>query len=296
MLPTTLKRLYFLALAGALGLAASPFGAERFRLFGEGEAAEERLPAAPAARVSITAEGHVVTYPGAHVVVGAESSGILDSVTAREKDRVRAGATLAMVRATDLQAAIDEARARLGEVDAEIRLSEAELARAERLARNGTGSQQAQDRARRDRETATARRATSLAEIRRLEAVLAKSRILAPIDGVVIERHVDPGEAVTTGSPIVTVADLNRVRVEAEVDELDAARIELGAPVRVRAEGFEQTWSGRVEEIPDSVTNRRIKPQDPARPTDTRVLLVKVALAHPTPLKLGQRVEVAIAR
>jgi hypothetical protein len=38
--------------------------------------------------------------------------------------------------------------------------------------------------------------------------------------------------------------------------------------------------------------NRRLNPQDPAKPIDTRVLLVKVAFAEPTPLKLGQRVEV----
>ena len=49
-----------------------------------------------------------------------------------------------------------------------------------------------------------------------------------------------------------------------------------------------------IEEIPDSVVNRRLKPQDPSKPIDTRVLLVKVAFAEETPLKLGQRVEVKI--
>ena len=41
---------------------------------------------------------------------------------------------------------------------------------------------------------------------------------------------------------------------------------------------------------------RRLKPQDPGRPSDTRVLLVKVALDEKTPLKLGQRVEVEITK
>jgi hypothetical protein len=49
-----------------------------------------------------------------------------------------------------------------------------------------------------------------------------------------------------------------------------------------------------VEEIPDAVTGRKVKPQDPARPTDTRVLLVKVALAGHEGLKLGRRVEIDI--
>ena len=69
----------------------------------------------------------------------------------------------------------------------------------------------------------------------------------------------------------------------------------LGAPVTISSEGYgDATWKGHVEEIPDAVTSRRLKPQDPARPSDTRVLLVKVALDGPIPVKLGQRVEVEV--
>ena len=103
------------------------------------------------------------------------------------------------------------------------------------------------------------------------------------------------GETIDAGDAVIDVADLRRVRVEAEVDEFDAGRVSLGASVVVRAEGFDgQSWAGRVEEIPDAVTGRRLKPQDPGKPQDTRVLLVKVALDEATPLKLGQRVEVEV--
>lgn len=47
-----------------------------------------------------------------------------------------------------------------------------------------------------------------------------------------------------------------------------------------------------MEELPDSVMPRRIRPEDPGRPIDARVLPVKIAFAEPTPPKLGQRVEV----
>ena len=43
------------------------------------------------------------------------------------------------------------------------------------------------------------------------------------------------------------------------------------------------------------MTLRRIKPQDPSRPTDARVLAVKVAFAEPAPLKLGTTVDLRIA-
>ncbi|HEX2641789.1 MAG TPA: HlyD family efflux transporter periplasmic adaptor subunit, partial [Thermoanaerobaculia bacterium] len=125
----------------------------------------------------------------------------------------------------------------------------------------------------------------------------AKSRLIAPIDGVVIARPVDAGEHLEAGDPVLTLANLGRTRIEAEVDEFDAGRVALGSAVEVTAEGYDgKAWKATVEEIPDAVVARRLKPQDPGRPSDTRVLLVKVALAEPTPLKLGQRVEVTIAR
>ena len=95
----------------------------------------------------------------------------------------------------------------------------------------------------------------------------------------------------------MTIADLKKLRIEAEVDEFDAGRVTLGAEVVVKAEGFDdQQWRGIVEEIPDSVIARKLKPEDPGRPSDTRVLMVKVALQEKTPLKLGQRVEVEILK
>ena len=140
-----------------------------------------------------------------------------------------------------------------------------------------------------------ARRATAEAAIVRLEAKLAKSRIVAPLDGVVLSRGVDPGETVEAGAPLFSLGDLSRTRIEAEIDEFDAGRVRLGAAVTVTAEGLDgQSWQGQVEEIPDQVVPRRTRPQDPGRPSDTRVLLVKIALAGPTPLRLGQRVEIVI--
>ena len=46
-----------------------------------------------------------------------------------------------------------------------------------------------------------------------------------------------------------------------------------------------------VEEVPQVVVTRQLRPQDPGRPTDSGVVQVKLALQSPAPLKLGQRVE-----
>lgn len=263
---------------------------------GRGTDTVEAAPAAaPVQDERVVAEGRLVTYPGAEVVVATELPGTVVRLLVGEKDRVRKGQVVAELRADDLRAELSEARARVDEAEADIRFAEVDLGRAERLLAEKVGTQEMADRARRNRDAASARRETAQASVSRLSAVLAKTRIVAPIDGVVIVRSVQPGEHVEAGEPLVTIADLDRTRVEAEVDEFDAGRVALGAPVRVTAEGYTgQSWPARIEEIPDAVVPRRLKPQDPGRPSDTRVLLVKIALDGKTPLKLGQRVEVEI--
>ena len=276
-----------LALAGAVALQGRGLGAER--------RAEPAANPAAAARERVVAEGRLVAYPGAEITLSAEVSGTLVELPIVEKQEVRRGQLVARLRADDLEAELAEARARLAEVAAEIRLAETELARSEQLLAKQVDTAARRDRARRDLEVASARRETALAAIARLGAELAKRRVLAPIDGVVLARAVDPGETLAARAPIATLADLARVRIEAEVDEFDAGRIRLGQAVTVRAEGYAgEGWRGTVEEIPDAVSGRRLKPQDPGRASDTRVLLVKVRLDAPTPLKLGQRVEVEI--
>lgn len=258
-------------------------------------------PRPPAPRVDVqaqkprvVAEGRVVTYPGAEVTIGTDVAGTIERLTVSEKERVRKGQTIAVIEADDTRAALAVARARVTEADADIRLFEAEVARAQSLFREDVGSKQAWDKAERDLDAARARRASAAAEVARLEALVGKTVITAPIDGVVMTRSVHAGESVAVGDAIVTVADLHKTRVEAEIDEYDSARMRLGAAVQVSAEGFDRTWRGTIEEIPDAVVNRRLNPQDPSKPIDTRVLLVKVAFAEETPLKLGQRVEVKI--
>lgn len=240
----------------------------------------------------VVAEGRVATYPGAEVTVGSDVAGTIEKLDVAEQDVVHKGEVIATLRADDQRAALGEARARVGEAEADIRLFELETERAQRLFREDVGSKQAWEKSERDLDAARARRASALAEARRLEAVVAKTVITAPIDGVVITRMHQRGETISAGDALLTIADLKRTRVEAEVDEFDASRIRNGAEATIAAEGYDGTWRGVIEEVPGNVVSRRLKPQDPAKPIDTRVLLVKIAMAEPTPLKLGQRVEV----
>lgn len=288
------NRTLLLAVAVGVGL----FGATvlQARMAGrDGAGVSAKATAAvPIARV-VAAEGRVVTYPGAEVKVAAERAGRLVAVRVEEGQTVRKGDLLAEIESDELRAALDEARARVQEAAAEVRLAELNLARRRQLVAEEILAAHDLDQATRDLEIARARHDTARAAVSRYEAQLRKSRIVAPLSGTVTAREVDAGEMVEAGDVMVTMADLRRLRVDAEADEADAAALALGAPVTITAEGFPgRAWPGRVEEVADAVTLRKLKPQDPARPTDTRILAVKIAFGEPTPLRLGTTVDLRI--
>jgi HlyD family secretion protein len=282
------KRIVYLVIAGIALIFITVF---QLRAMRPGPSAAAQKPA-PTVR-TISAEGRLVAYPGAEVTVGSDVAGTIERLV-EEKQAVRKGEIVAVIRANDTRAALSQARARVSEADADIRLFELERDRARSLWQTAVGSKQAWERAERDVDAARARRASAQADVRRLEATLEKTVIKSPIDGIVITRFIQPGESIVAGDHLVTLADLSRTRVEAEVDEFDGGRVRLGANAVVSAEGYDGRWRGTVEEIPDAVTNRRLKPLDTGKPIDTRVLLVKVAMNEKTPLKLAQRVEIEI--
>ena len=243
----------------------------------------------------VVAEGRIVTYPGAQMEIGSEAGGLITQLPIEENTLVQKGSLVAELKADDLRASLREAQARVDELNAEQKLAESEKARHEKLAANGAVSEQDEQRVDRDLAVAHARRASALASIDRIEAELAKTRIVAPFTGTILKRRIEPGEVINPHAAIATLADLTHVRIEAEVDEYDASRVHKGAAVRVTAEGHpNESWQGIVEEVPPVVVTKGMVPRDPSLPVDVRVLRVKIALSGPTPLKLGQRVEIEV--
>jgi RND family efflux transporter MFP subunit len=244
----------------------------------------------------ILAEGHVAAYPGAEVVVGAELAGTITRVLVQEKSIVHKGDLLLEFRGDEIRASAEEAVARVNEADAELTLIEQDQARANRLAEKQPGQAEVKDRLKARWSAARARRAAAVAGYRRIQAEFDHTRVRSPIDGVVVSRTVSPGETVSLGTPLLRIVDLKRLRIEAEIDEYDIPRCAPGCAATITTPGRTGlAWQGTVEEVADSLVPRHIRPEDPGRPTDTRVLPVRIAFQQPTPLKLGQRVEVRIA-
>lgn len=124
---------------------------------------------------------------------------------------------------------------------------------------------------------------------------LDKTLIRSPIDGTVIERYLDEGEGVTPEIPIVAIADLGKVWVNAEIDETDIGRVQVGDPARVTSDAYPgRTFDGAVREIASYAGVRKIRPRNPAANLGLKVVQVKIQFASQTPLRLGMTVDARI--
>jgi HlyD family secretion protein len=246
------------------------------------------------AATPVLAEGRLVAYPDARVTLGAEVPGKLVKLLVHERDRVAVGDVIAEVDVKEQRAALREAWARVKESESDVTYLALEEHRSEHLFAENAVARAVYDKSAHDSESAGRRRTALLATAARLETEVDKATIRSPLAGTVTARFVEPGQFVAVGAPIVSLVDLGKLRIEAEIGEFDVARVALGKSVVVRAVGYAPNWHGTIEELPDEVVPRQLRPQDPARPVDTRVLLVKIRLDEPLPLRLGQRVEVEI--
>lgn len=244
---------------------------------------------------SVVAEGRVVVYPGGQVSVASQVSGRIVRVPVQEGQTVHQGDLIAELESDECRAELAEASARLDEIDADIHLTEWKLQRTTDLSSRGATPMVEVEQQRRDLAAARARRDAAAAQVDRVRVQLGRTTITAPIDGTITARYAQTSEVIQAGSPIVTVANLKQTRIEAEVNEFDGVSIAPGLHAHVTAEGFPGIhWWATVEEVPQIVVTRQLRPQDPGRPTDSGVVLVKLSFLSPTPLKLGQRVEVTI--
>ncbi|MDH4982435.1 HlyD family efflux transporter periplasmic adaptor subunit [Hyphomicrobium sp. D-2] len=121
------------------------------------------------------------------------------------------------------------------------------------------------------------------------------TRIRAPFDGTVLNVIAKEGE-VAAPSPentLVVFGDLTSMKVRAEVEERDAAKIRKGQRVVVRADAYpNQDFEGKVDSIAQSLSPPNIVSRGPRRPNDVEVLEVLVDLDGNPPLLTGMRVDV----
>lgn len=115
---------------------------------------------------------------------------------------------------------------------------------------------------------------------------LDRADLRAPFPGIVLEVSVEEGQAVLPGAPLVTIADVSTLHVSAELDQADAERVELRAPVELSFEGsVEPPWRSSVSAIDPSVsTNERGR----------RVVGIQIALPAGTTPLVGRGAQVDV--
>jgi len=229
-----------------------------------------RYTTVPAARGDITVEVSATgtLQPLIQVDISSELSGVVRSVAVDENQRVTQGEVLAELDTTRLEAQIDGARASVKSAEAKVKesattLTESEQAftRAQQLQTRGMTSQQALDTAtaardRADANVAMAEANLAIAEatLKQQEADLVKSKIYAPIDGIVLTRSVNPGQTVASSmqAPVLFVlaANLENMELEAAIDEADIGGVKAGQTARFTVDAYpERTFDAEIRDI-----------------------------------------------
>jgi HlyD family secretion protein len=244
---------------------------------------------------SVVATGKVT--PITKVEVKSKASGIVKKLLVDSGDRVKKGQLLAQLDKEEIEAQVEQSRAAVQAAEASLTSSEADYERAkvdaegpdvpllkrayERamgMAKAGVVSTSALEEAQKNYELALNKQNVSKAQATVLKAKIAQSQgqlaqdranlkqleeqlsytdIESPIDGVVLSRDVEMGDAVSSilvlGSSatlVMTLGDTSQVYVKGKVDESDIGKVYLGQPARIKVESFkDKTFNGVVTKI-----------------------------------------------
>ena len=244
---------------------------------------------------SVVATGKV--EPITKVEVKSKASGIVKKLLVEYGDRVKKGQLLAQLDKEEILAQVEQSKAALQAAEANLKGAEADYERAKvdaegpdvpllkrsydralSMQKDGVVSVSALDDAEKEYKMAVNKQNVARAQIIVLQAKIAQSQaevardratlnqfqeqlsytdITAPIDGIVLSRDVEVGDAVSSilvlGSSatlVMTMGDTTQVYVKGKVDESDIGRVYLGQPARIKVESFkDKTFNGVVTKI-----------------------------------------------
>lgn len=133
------------------------------------------------------------------------------------------------------------------------------------------------------------------AEVSLAEAALERTRIRAPGEGTVLQVAARVGElaAATPEQALVVMGDLTAMRVRAEVEERDVAKVRVGQAVVVRSDAYPgREFTGKVASRAKLLAHSKLGQRGPRRPTDIDALEVMVDMDASPDLLPGMRVDV----
>ena len=215
---------------------------------------------------ALAEHGSVEVLPGTVKAASAATlmarvQGVVGRIAATPGTTVAAGAVLVEIDALEIAAKRDQAQALAAQAAADFE-------RAKLLFEK-------QSTTKADFDAAQARAAGSAAAAAEAGIMVGYTRITAPFAGVVVRKHVEIGDLLSPGRPVIDLEDPASLRLEVEIPESLAARVIVGTKLRVQISAFDQ--EAAVVEV------------TPAADPVSRTVLAKLALpAEATGLRSGQ--------
>ena len=126
------------------------------------------------------------------------------------------------------------------------------------------------------------------------EAVLEKTRIRAPVAGTILQLPAKAGEMVSPSPDmaLAVIGDMSLVRVKAELDEHDVAKVKVGGRVTVKSNAYPgREFEGKVAELAPTLASPKFALRGARRPTDVEVMEVTIDLEGQVPFVPGMRAD-----
>lgn len=222
-----------------VGLAGGKFGYDYYQARNK-PAVSARSVAVERADITSAVSATGTIAPVNSVNVSSKITGLIQEVRVNENDVVKTGDILMVLDDTHLKALVNQAKARLANAAANYQ-------RMDRLAAIGAVSSQQFDAASLDYSVAQAAYDDAVSQ-------LADTVIKAPVDGTVIGKPIPAGQTVSPGisTPMVllTVADMSKMQIEAQIDETDIGNVSVDQKVTFTVDAYPgKTFTGVVSNI-----------------------------------------------
>lgn len=214
--------------------------------------------------------------PSHQAELASQTTGRVETVTARPGDRVSAGQLLVQVDVERLTLDLNLQRSNAEATRVQLQLAETQLERVRALVERGVATASDLDQAESNVEGLRATLSAQTDQVAGAELSLRNATITAPLDGIVSSRSVEPGQFVSVGAPLMTVVDLSTVELEAFAPVAAGVQIAAGQVVSVVVDGIPgRTFTGTVERI------------NPVAAAGSRSIPVYVQMENPGGVLLG---------
>ncbi|NIO43215.1 MAG: efflux RND transporter periplasmic adaptor subunit [Burkholderiales bacterium] len=199
--------------------------------------------------------------------LSTQVSGLVKRVRVDAGDRVAAGKALINLDATMAKLALERSGAAVEEARAQLAEQQRLYDEAKEMFNRGLVPETRKHAAEAEWRVASARVERLAAEQREQQEIVRRHTLVAPFSGVVSNRYTDPGEWVETGTPVLELVDLRRLRIDVQVPQERYEQIAVGSSVKVEVD----TLLGEQLEGKVSV---RVPVKDP----NARTFLVRVTV------------------